>query len=80
MHSYYEAGARDRIAAIVDGFVETAWLHGGYANDPTFHGVQAVPHDTLLEVVRLANQHEKDANREIGVPRKSMPAWRLTGG
>jgi predicted amidohydrolase YtcJ len=46
-----------QIKLFVDGFVETAWLHGGYANDPTFHGVQAVPRDTLLDVVRLANQH-----------------------
>ncbi|HYW89563.1 MAG TPA: amidohydrolase family protein, partial [Chloroflexota bacterium] len=35
-----------RIGAVkmfVDGFVETAWLNQPYSNDPSFHGVQAVP-------------------------------------
>ncbi|HEY3063223.1 MAG TPA: amidohydrolase [Chloroflexota bacterium] len=46
-----------QLKLFVDGFVETAWLHDGYANDPTFHGVQAVPRDTLIEAVCLANRN-----------------------
>jgi hypothetical protein len=42
----------------VDGFIETAWLKDGYANDPSFHGVQAVPRDVLLAVLRKANELE----------------------
>ena len=40
----------------VDGFIETAWLKDGYANDPGFYGVQAVPRDVLLPVLRRANE------------------------
>jgi predicted amidohydrolase YtcJ len=40
----------------VDGFIETAWLKDCYANDPSFHGVQAVPRDVLLAVMRRANE------------------------
>jgi predicted amidohydrolase YtcJ len=40
----------------VDGFIETAWLKEGYANDPEFHGVQAVRRDVLLAVLRRANE------------------------
>ena len=41
----------------VDGFVETAWLKEGYANDPSSHGVQAVPRDVLEEVLRAASRN-----------------------
>jgi len=46
-----------QLKLFVDGFVETAWLHDGYANDPSFHGVQAMPRDTLIEVLSLANRN-----------------------
>jgi predicted amidohydrolase YtcJ len=41
----------------VDGFVETGWLKDGYANDPTFHGVQAVPRDVLENTLRVASRN-----------------------
>jgi predicted amidohydrolase YtcJ len=41
----------------VDGFVETGWLKDGYANDPSFHGVQAVPRDVLEHTLRAANRN-----------------------
>jgi predicted amidohydrolase YtcJ len=41
----------------VDGFVETAWLVDGYANDPTFFGVQAVQRDVLLATLRAASRN-----------------------
>jgi predicted amidohydrolase YtcJ len=40
----------------VDGFIETAWLKDGYANDSSFHGVQAMPREVLLAVLRKANE------------------------
>jgi predicted amidohydrolase YtcJ len=40
----------------IDGFIETAWLKEGYANDSDFHGVQAVPRDVMLHVLRKANE------------------------
>jgi predicted amidohydrolase YtcJ len=40
-----------------DGFVETAWLKEGYANNPAFHGVQAMPRETLARVLRAASRH-----------------------
>lgn len=40
----------------IDGFIETAWLKEGYANNPDFHGVQAVPRDLMLDVLRKANE------------------------
>jgi predicted amidohydrolase YtcJ len=40
----------------VDGFIETAWFKQPYAHDPEFYGVQAVPHDVLLSVLRRANE------------------------
>jgi predicted amidohydrolase YtcJ len=46
-----------QLKLFVDGFVETAWLHNGYANDPTFHGVQGVPAETLHAVLRLASRN-----------------------
>jgi predicted amidohydrolase YtcJ len=46
-----------QLKLFVDGFVETAWLHDGYANNPDFHGVQAVPGETLHAVLRLANRN-----------------------
>jgi predicted amidohydrolase YtcJ len=44
-----------QVKLFVDGFVETAWLHEPYANDASFHGVQAVPRETLETVLRAAN-------------------------
>jgi predicted amidohydrolase YtcJ len=41
----------------VDGFVETAWLKEPYANDPTFHGVQAVPREVLQDTLRAASRN-----------------------
>ena len=41
----------------VDGFVETAWLKSGYANDPSFHGVQAVSADVLEQVLCAASRN-----------------------
>ncbi len=40
----------------VDGFIETAWLIDGYANDPLFHGVQAVDREIMLQVLSKANE------------------------
>jgi predicted amidohydrolase YtcJ len=40
----------------VDGFIETAWLKEGYANNPDFHGVQGVPRDVLSRVLGRANE------------------------
>jgi predicted amidohydrolase YtcJ len=40
-----------------DGFVETAWLKDGYANDPDFHGVSAVPADILADVLCAASRN-----------------------
>ncbi len=40
----------------VDGFIETAWLKEGYANDPDFHGVQALPRDVMRHVLQRANE------------------------
>jgi predicted amidohydrolase YtcJ len=45
------------VKMFVDGFVETAWLKQPYANDPSFHGVQAVPADVLEQVVRAAGRN-----------------------
>jgi len=52
-----------QLKLFVDGFVETAWLHAPYANDSTFHGVQAVPRETLEAVLRLASRN----NWQVGV-------------
>jgi len=46
-----------QLKLFVDGFVETAWLSSGYANDPAFRGVQAVPRETLEAVLRLASRN-----------------------
>jgi hypothetical protein len=40
----------------IDGFIETAWLKEGYANDANFHGVQAVSRDVMLRVLGKANE------------------------
>jgi predicted amidohydrolase YtcJ len=39
-----------------DGFIETAWLKEGYANDASFHGVQAMPRETLERFTRAASR------------------------
>jgi predicted amidohydrolase YtcJ len=52
-----------QIKLFVDGFVETAWLHHAYANDPSFHGVQAVARETLEVVLRAASRN----NWQVGV-------------
>lgn len=40
-----------------DGFVETAWLKDGYASDPTFRGVRALPPETLAAALRVASRN-----------------------
>jgi predicted amidohydrolase YtcJ len=52
-----------QLKLFVDGFVETAWLHDGYANDASFHGVQAVPRETLEAVLKLASRN----NWQVGL-------------
>ena len=50
-----------RVGAVklfLDGFVETAWLKEGYASDPAFHGVQAMPRATAMAVLAAANRND----------------------
>ncbi|MHB8618871.1 MAG: amidohydrolase [Chloroflexota bacterium] len=41
---------------MVDGFIETAWLKDGYANNPDFHGTQSLAPDALTAVLKKANE------------------------
>jgi hypothetical protein len=46
------------VKLFLDGFVETAWLKEGYASNPDFRGVQAVPRPTAMAVLAAANRND----------------------